>query len=302
MTLPGGRPGPDGESPSPAQVSRRAFLGRAAGAAGVTAGAWLLAGAVPVGAALDAKGAPLSVLVLSSDLAASPDPQRFVFAIARGAKYDSTAPAQVGFAAPGATRATVAPTQLLKEGLPRGRGIYVIEATFPTTGVYQSVVVTRGKRIPFSVQVKSVAEAPRIGTAAPRAPSPTPAAPLGVDPICTRTPPCPLHTASLSDLVGSGRKVAVIFATPALCQSQYCGPVLDEVLSVMGKYQDRVSFVHVDIYTSNKGATLSPTVQAWGLPSEPWIYTIDGDGTIVGRLDGAISKPEITALLDHLVA
>jgi len=276
-------------------LSRRAFLG---GTLGVAAGAVLLG---PAGVAA-AKNRALSPLVLSSDLYASPDPQRFVFAIAKGANYASTGPATVGFAAPGESRATMQPTRLLKTGLPKGRGIYVVDTVFPVAGVYRSVVETQGKRVPFAVQVKSVAEAPRPGTAAPLAASPTPTATLGVNPICTHVPPCPLHTVSLSDVIGTGRPVAVLFATPALCQSQYCGPVLDQLLDARGPYESRVTFVHVEIYDSNKGATLSPTVEAWGLPSEPWLYTIAGDGTIVGRLDGAISTPEITGALDQLVA
>ncbi|MCJ7439624.1 MAG: hypothetical protein MUP97_17950, partial [Acidimicrobiia bacterium] len=58
---------------------------------------------------------------------------------------------------------------------------------------------------------------------------------------------------------------------------------------------------HVDIYRSSTGAELSPTVEAWGLESEPWLYTVDGAGTIVGRLDGAFGGNEMTARLDALV-
>jgi hypothetical protein len=110
-----------------------------------------------------------------------------------------------------------------------------------------------------------------------------------------------LHKVSLSEVVGTGRPVAVLFATPALCQSQYCGPVLDELLDVRRPYEDRVAFVHVEIYRSNRGADLAPTVEAWGLPTEPWFFTIDGAGTITGRLDGAFGGDEMTAQLDTLV-
>ena len=76
-----------------------------------------------------------------------------------------------------------------------------------------------------------------------------------MNPICTPQAECPLHTVSLSDVIGAGKPVAVLFATPALCTSAYCGPVLDEMLDVMGPYQDRVTFVHVDIYKSLTNAT-----------------------------------------------
>ena len=281
-------------------VSRRAFLAGglalAAGVAGITV---LDLDAI----AAAASNKKLSPLVLASDLYASPSPQRFVFAIAKGSKYSSGKPAKVAFVPPGQKGGTVdlQPTTLFADGLPKGRGIYVIDAVFPTAGIWNAAVVTEGKRIGFSVEVKAKPEAPVVGAAAPRAASPTAANPLGVNPICTRSPACPLHSVSLADVIGAGKPVAVLFATPALCQSQYCGPVLDELLAVTGGYADRVQFVHVEIYTSNRGATTAPTVDAWGLPSEPWLYTIDAGGTIVGRLDGAIGKAEITAALDRLV-
>ena len=285
---------------SPAPVSRRAFLAGSAGAA--LAAAAVGASAPAAGALLSARNTAFSPLVLSSDLAATTDPQRFVFAIARGSKFASFGPARVAFAPPGGTEGTVLDTTLYKDGLPKGRGIYVTDAVFPVAGVYKAAAIIGKKQVPFSVQVKDSAEAPVVGAAAPTAPSPTPTATLGVDPICTRSPKCPLHDVSLSEVIGK-QPVAVMFATPALCQSQYCGPVLDELLDVMAPYQQKgVAMVHVEIYASTRGATVSPTVAAWGLPSEPWFYTIDAAGTIKGRLDGAMATNEVTAALDSLVA
>jgi len=286
-------------------VSRRAFLvgtaGLGAGAALATATAGLTAGAA--GALLPRANKAISPLVLATDLHASPDPQRFVFAIARGSKYASFGPAQVAFAAPGASEGTVLDTNLYKDGLPKGRGIYVTEAAFPVAGVWKAIAAVQGKKVPFVVQVNEKAVAPVVGSAAPTAASPTPTATLGVDPICTREPKCPLHDTSLSDLVGNGKPLAVMFATPALCQSQYCGPVLDEMLGIMAPYAAKgVQFAHVEIYASNRGATLSPTVEAWGIETEPWLFTIDGAGIIKERLDGAMATNEVSAALDRIVA
>lgn len=285
---------------SSAPVSRRAFLTGTAGA--VLAAATVGATAPAAGALLPARNTAISPLVLSSDLHATADPQRFVFAIARGSRFASFGPARVAFAPPGGSEATILDTNLYKDGLPRGRGIYVTDAVFPVAGVYQAASIIGKKQVPFSVQVKPTAEAPVVGTAAPAAASPTPTDTLGVKPICTRSPKCPLHDVSLGDIIGK-QPVAVMFATPALCQSQYCGPVLDQLLDVMAPYQQRgVAMVHVEIYASTRGATVAPTVEAWGLPSEPWLYTIDASGTIQGRLDGAMATNEVTAALDRLVA
>jgi hypothetical protein len=110
------------------ELSRRAFLGAAGG---VTAAA-ILSTVWPSSA--DARKPELSALVLSSDVYASPQPQRFVFAVARGPHYASTKPARVGFAAPGQTKGTLLATRLYKKGLPPGRGIYVVDTAFPVAG------------------------------------------------------------------------------------------------------------------------------------------------------------------------
>jgi len=286
---------------SPSGMSRRAFLAAAGGAVGAaafasTAGASLLAS---VG---QQKSKALSPLVLSSDLYASPDPQRLAFAIARGAAFASGAPAQVALAPPGADEGQVFDTTLHRAGLPKGRGVYVADVALDTAGVWNALAITRGKRVPFALDVKAQPEAPTVGSVAPRAASPTKADTLGVKPICTRRPQCPLHEVSLADVTGTGKPVAVMFATPALCQSMYCGPVLDELLDIRAPFADAVTFVHVEIYTSNKGADLSPTVEAWALPSEPWFFTIDGTGTIKSRLDGAFGGDEMQANLEALTA
>jgi hypothetical protein len=281
----------------PPEMSRRAFL-----AAGGAAAAGLALTQVTPAFARTAARKPLSPLVLSSDLYASPEPQRLAFAIAKGAQFASGAPAQVALAPPKAKTGTAYTTTLHRKGLPKGRGVYVADVVLDQPGPWNAVAITLGQRVPFAIDVNPQAVAPVVGAAAPRDASPTRANTLGVKPICTRSPPCPLHSVSLSDVIGTGRPVAALFATPALCQSQYCGPVLDELLKLRAPFSDTITFVHVEIYKSNKGATLSPTVAAWGLPSEPWLYTIDGGGTIVGRIDGAFGGDEMEAQLRALAA
>jgi hypothetical protein len=283
----------------PEPISRRAFLAASGGLVTATAAAGLVGWAPRVGAQ---RSKELSPLVVSNDLFASPEPQRFAFTIYRGPRPAAGPPARLAIAPPGTNEAPIVETALDRTGLPKGRGVYYTDVVFPEEGVYDAVVLTRGKKVPFALQVNATPEGPAIGAAAPRAASPTPDDTLGVKPICTRDPTCPLHTVSLADVVGTGRPVAVLFATPALCQTRYCGPVLDELLEVMPTYQDRVTFVHVEIYKSNRGTKRVPTVVDWNLPFEPWLVTIDGAGIINGRLDSAFGHDEITRTLDALVA
>jgi hypothetical protein len=100
----------------PPDLSRRAFL-TGAGACFVGMG---LAGNGGVACAARAMGRrpPLSPLVLSSDLYVSPEPQRLAFAIAKGARFASGAPARVALAPPGNREGPVYPTELHRAGLP----------------------------------------------------------------------------------------------------------------------------------------------------------------------------------------
>lgn len=283
---------------SPPDLSRRAFLAMGGGLAIAGAAGW----PASAGAAEPDASKALSALLVSNDLYVSPQPQRVAFVLYRGPTPATGPSARLALAPPGSNQGQVVAARTMSGGLPKGRGVYVVEAIFDQPGAYQGFVLTGGSKVPIALQVKAAAEEPVVGSMASRAASPTKQSPLGVDPICTRQPACPLHTVSLSDVIGAGRPVAVLFATPALCQTRYCGPVLDELLSVRKAFADRVTFVHVEIYQSNRGVDLAPTVTAWNIQYEPWFFTVDGTGTIRGRLDSAFGRDEITPLLQSLVA
>ncbi len=287
------------DDPADPSFSRRAFLGTGL----AIAGGLVVAGSVPAFAASKTR---VVAIPFSSDLYASPDPQRFTLVLQQGGsggiRYVSGPPVQVRFKGPDGAWSSPIPMVLDRAGLPKGRGVYHSLATFGQAGIWDGEASFSGTTSKFSMSLPATAVAPVPGQEAPRAASPTKAAPLGVKPICTRVPQCPLHTVSLSDVVGAGKPVAVLFATPALCASQYCGPVLDEMLAIMKPYEANVTFVHVDIYKNLRASGESPTVTAWALPSEPWLFTIDGTGTIVSRLDTAFGSKEMTLALDRLVS
>jgi hypothetical protein len=280
-------------------LSRRAFLGTGL----ALAGGLVVAGSVPAFAASKTR---VVAIPFSSDLYASPEPQRFSIVLqqgsSKGIKYVSGPPVQVRFKGPDGAWTPQIPMVLDRAGLPKGRGVYHSLATFGQAGTWDGEASFSGTTTKFAMKLPAAAIAPVAGQAAPRAASPTKADTLGVKPICTRVPQCPLHTVSLADVIGAGKPVAVLFATPALCTSQYCGPVLDELLSVKQPYEDKMTFVHVDIYKNLKASEESPAVTAWSLPSEPWLYTVDGAGTIVARLDTAFGTKEMTLALDQLAS
>jgi len=282
----------------PPTPSRRGFLAASAGVALLGTLGW----PDVAGASRPDTSTALSALLVSNDLYVASTPQRVAFVIYRGPTPDSGATARLAVAPPGAAQGEIVTAVKMATGLPKGRGVYVVDAVFDQAGTYQGEVLFQGHRLPLALEVKTTADAPVPGQMANRAPSPTKANPLGVNPICTRQPPCPLHSLSLSDVIGTGKPVAVLFATPALCQTRYCGPVLNELIAASGPFQNEVAFVHVEIYQSLTGTQEAPTVVAWGIPYEPFFFTVDGTGVIRSRLDSAFGRDEITPLLQSLVA
>lgn len=182
------------------------------------------------------------------------------------------------------------------------KGIYVVSTEFPVAGVWTADLDVAGEPGHFAFEVFADPRAPMVKERAPAVASPTTSDPLDVDPVCTRDPACPLHEASLSDAIGANTPVVVLFSTPTRCQSRWCGPVLELLLDVRKRYVDRATFIHVEIYRDLQADDLVPTVASWGLESEPWLYAIDGGGTIVDRLEGAFDLDEITALVDAVTS
>jgi hypothetical protein len=105
--------------------------------------------------------------------------------------------------------------------------------------------------------------------------------------LTTRVPPDDMHEADFADVIGQ-RPVALLFATPALCQSRVCGPVTDIALSLEARYGRRMTFIHQEVYRGNDpNRGLRPQLQAFHLQTEPWLFTFDRRGRIARRLEGA---------------
>jgi hypothetical protein len=97
--------------------------------------------------------------------------------------------------------------------------------------------------------------------------------------------------------------VIAMFATPARCQSRYCGPVLDQLIAVAPEYGDRIVPVHTEIYKDLTSNDLVPATESWlGYSGEPWIFAMDGTGKVIGRLSGAFATDEIRTLIEQTLA
>jgi hypothetical protein len=146
-----------------------------------------------------------------------------------------------------------------------------------------------------SIDIGSRDAVPRVGEQAIRVNTLT-AADVGNDlrRITTRVPPArELLQDDFADVLGR-RPVVITFATPQLCQSRVCGPVVDIVEQVRSTAPKDVAFIQQEIYKDNEVSKgVRPQVARWHLPTEPWTFVIDRGGRISARLEGAFSVGEL---------
>jgi hypothetical protein len=179
----------------------------------------------------------------------------------------------------------------------RTRGIYTAPVVLDAPGRWgiEAVVDRDGRRqvIRAPFEVKAVGSAPMVGSQAIRSKTATVHDVNDPSEICTAAPPCDLHTTSLDQVLASGKPAVVLFASPGFCSSQTCAPQLGVLVEVQPRHLDAVNFVHVEIYKDPRNNILAEAVTEWRLPSEPWIFFVARDGTIVERFDGIATAEEI---------
>ena len=183
--------------------------------------------------------------------------------------------------------------------------VYVANVRFPRPGDYEVLAAVElddnlaaATSAGGQLRVVKDGAVPEPGEPAIRVHTPTNADVGGnVEQIDTRVPPSTMHEADLAEVVGQ-KPVMLIFATPALCQSRVCGPVVDIAEQVKAGYGGDAEFIHMEIYNENElDKGFREQVIRWNLPTEPWAFTIDREGKVAARLEGAFSARELEAAL-----
>ena len=172
--------------------------------------------------------------------------------------------------------------------------VYQTQVPFDRKGAWAILVVTQKGdtyvAAPTQVQVttKQADDIPDVGEQAPKTKTDTLASVGGnEDMLDTRTPPSDMHEHSFDQVVGT-KPVALLFATPQLCQSRVCGPVTDIALQMKAKYGDQAEFIHQEVYVDNSpDAGLREPLKAFRLRSEPWLFVVGKNGKITARLEGS---------------
>jgi hypothetical protein len=183
--------------------------------------------------------------------------------------------------------------------------VYVTEMQLDQTGEWRMIALVKrddeyaAVRMP-SVMVVRDDPVPARGEPAPRVHTPTADEVSNIAEIDTRIPPDTMHKDDLASVLGK-EPVVLLFATPALCQSRVCGPVVDIAEQVKRDRPDDAAYIHMEIYEdnlANKG--LREQVEAYKLPTEPWLFAIDCDGRVDSRIEGAFSMAELNRAIDRI--
>jgi len=192
-------------------------------------------------------------------------------------------------------------SQLTADDLAAGDTFYVANLSFKTPGKHRVIGVARldGRLVvadsPIAVPVGLKNGPPKVGDMAIRVHTQT-AADVGgnLKQITTRVPPASnLLKTDFADVMGK-KPVVLLFATPALCQSRTCGPVVDIAEEVRAKYGGGVTFIQNEIYNDNNPSKGTRSqVKSWRLPSEPWAFVVDRHGRISTRFESVFSAGEL---------
>jgi hypothetical protein len=199
-----------------------------------------------------------------------------------------------------------------------GRGVYeATDVVFDTPGVWVAEVTAdvqglgpQTAQASFAVQEHPSLPAP--GDRAKRTENLTehskgvPLAAIDSRAASTGTIPDPeLHRWTIARAIAEGRPALVVFATPAFCVSKFCGPVTDMVEDLSRRYDDRAVFIHVETWKDYDQQALNEAALDWllmpnGEFTEPWLFLIGADGTIVDRWSSMWSEHEVETELEAL--
>ena len=235
--------------------------------------------------------------------------ERITFALFEGVPAKLVGPSaevRVAFQKPSTKVLTESVVAERKSSGIEDRPYYVVHHTFDVAGDWGLRATVAGKKpgdAVITINDPAAVAWPTPGDALPKQQTPTAIDTMDVNPICTRSEGvCPFHAKSLDDVLGNGKPTIVLLATPALCQSATCGPVLDILLDEVEPVLGQVNVVHVEVFTDKTGKTLNPAFAEFKVDSEPVCFFADGRGVVTERFNGPFDRTEAKAAIARLLS
>ena len=197
--------------------------------------------------------------------------------------------------------ATVTETAALHLGTetPAAAGLYSIRLDLSDTGGYlvEAEIRREGRASATAVtgfRAKTRYDTPGFGEPAPASMHPT-LADAPIEQLTSARPPGDpaLYRLTIADALAEDKPLMVVFSTPAFCGTQTCGPQLEVAEALADIYGEDMNFVHIEVMERPDlvlAGEVEPVVRAvvreWRLPTEPWVFLIDGDGLVFDRFEG----------------
>ncbi len=195
------------------------------------------------------------------------------------------------------------------------RGAFVVDASFPAAGSWNATVTLSrdGTSIgtgAFGLTVKERGSTPAVGDPAPVVRTPTAADANGeLANITTDVfPDARFYDTSVDALLAAHRPFVLTFYSPAFCPTTACGPLLKNMKTIANEFPE-MAFVHVEPYVmSNYGMRLVPDwstgklqfndqAKAYGIPVDPFVFVIDGDGKVAASFELIVGMDEVRAAI-----
>jgi hypothetical protein len=185
-------------------------------------------------------------------------------------------------------------------------GLYVAQVSFARAGTWGMEILANHEKADSrdvartTVNVLDASHTPAIGSPAPRSRNLIVSDVKDLREIDTSPRPDPrLHRVRIVDAIEQRKPQLIVFATPQFCTSRMCGPVVDIVRTFLPAYGKRVAFTHQEIWQDFAEKKVFPTVAEWRLITEPWIFVVDGQGTIRAKFEGLVTAHELEAALQR---
>lgn len=184
-------------------------------------------------------------------------------------------------------------------------GLYVTSFDFDQPGQWTvSLAGDDAESTAGFVNVVSDSPVPEAGDPAPASVTLTAATAAELAAITTDAEPNPdFYSLSIHEAIANGRPTAIVFSTPAFCQTAICGPTV-EMVKVVAAGHPEVDFVHVEPFELEqaRAGSLVPieAMLDWQLATEPWIFVVDGDGLVSASFEGIVGQDELDSALSAL--
>lgn len=184
---------------------------------------------------------------------------------------------------------------------------YLAELPFPGGGDWRVEILIRhrdrliAKSLPRAA-VDAYRGIPSPGQQPPRISTPTAADVDGnLADLTTRRPPDSQNEVDFASVLGE-RPIALLFTSPAFCQSRICGPVTDVAEQVKNEVGERADVIHMEIYNENDpDRGVRPQVRRFNLPSDTWLFVIGADGRVRQAVEGPFGSGEMRNWLEEAI-